>query len=206
MPSNSPSPGKQNGALWAVLGGLGAVVIGYFYTLPQITALKEVRTTVQARAADVAALDVQAQELLATKQLLDQRSAELERLALAVPNTNGIDDLLVTLESIASTSGVVLASVQPVVTAGTKGSEAAVTLRGSYSGVRLFLEQLAKNLRPIKITELSIAGSSDVAGASLVDVSLTVIAADSVVRTSGEASPSGDQDTRQLAPVGGSNE
>ncbi|MBI4032327.1 type 4a pilus biogenesis protein PilO [Candidatus Berkelbacteria bacterium] len=204
MPSNRPVlPSKQNGMLWALLGILGVIAVGYFYTMPQIAKLKAVRTTAAARAADVLALEAQRQEILALNQQLDDRAGDLARLALAVPGAANMEELLVSLETIASTSGVVLASVQPVANAGAKGSEASVTLRGSYSGVKLFLELLAKNLRPVKVTELTLAGSSDVAGASLVDVTLTLVAADAVARSGGAASANPSAATEES---GASNE
>lgn len=179
---NSVTPGKDNGSLWILLGILGVIAAGYFYTWPQLTELKSVRTTAAARTADLEAIQAQQQEISVLAQQLASRAADLDRLTLAVPSTSRNEELLVSLEHMASTSGVVLSTVQPTATAASSGSEVTVTLRGSYSGVAAFIELLDKNLRPVKIVDLSLTGSSDVVGASLVDATMTVVAADATPR------------------------
>ncbi|MBI4185429.1 type 4a pilus biogenesis protein PilO [Candidatus Berkelbacteria bacterium] len=168
---------RTNSLLYALLGVLVAALVGYFYVAPTVTKLHETRLATAALAADKIGYETRISEISALEIRLKQQQETLDRLALAVPPDAAIDELIVSLGALAESSGIVLLTVQPASIGDEAGTPVSVTARGSYRGIRLFLEKLEGNLRPVKITELSLASASDVTGASLVNASFKVIAA-----------------------------
>ena len=178
MSAETPLQQKGNAMLWGVLGLLGAFVVGYFYVLPSVRELKTTRLAASALAADAQSLQTTINLVTATDQSLGEHQAAIDRLALAVPDHPAFDELLVSLSAIASASGVVVPTMQPLTAAsGESGAGVSLTVRGSYSGIHLFLELVSQNLRPLKVTQLTLSSTSDVTGASLISASLSLVAA-----------------------------
>ena len=175
---------RSNSTLVATLGVLVAALLGYYYVAPTVTTLGNSRLATAALALDKTAYETRIGEVVALDARLRGQPALLDRLTLAVPPDAAIDELIVSLEALAAGSGIVLATVQPVVVQEESGTKVSVTARGSYGGLRLFLEQLASNLRPIKVTELTLTAASDVSGASLVNASFQLVAAQAGVSPS----------------------
>ncbi len=180
-----PLQPRTNALLWVLLGVVGVLGTGYVYTLPQIEALREIRLSSAALAADKQAYELQISQLTALDERLEQHQPALDQLSLAVPDQPAVDELLVSLGAVASRSGIVLATIQPSSEVTPEGVTVSLTAKGSYAGIHLFLDALGTNQRPIKVTEVGLAAASDVAGASLVTASLQLVAA-----TAGSAQPS----------------
>lgn len=202
MPTDVQLQQKTNGMLWALLGLVVTFALGYFYVLPQVSTLRETRLATEALAADVTGLQAAMSEVQALDQSVAQRSAIVDQLNLAVPSSAAVDELIVSLETIASSAGVVLPTVQPATSTDGSVVPLTVTVRGSYSGVRLFLELLEQNLRPIRVTTLTMSTTSDVSGASLVTTTLTLEAARVPTATAAKA----DEAPNAAAAPGGANE
>lgn len=185
--------GRSNDILWAAVGILGVLAMGYFYVAPQMTELKTARATTQAREKDAAALETQITQVNQIAQQLNSQQSALQQLALAAPSSSAYDQLLIALQAIASESGVVLSTVQPASGNTTAGQQVNVTisLKGSYGGMHLFLENTAKNIRPLTITNLSLTSAADVTGASLLNATLIVTAAQAIVPKATTPSPTG---------------
>ena len=184
MSTAVPSTGRSNDVLWAALGFLGVVVLSYLYVGPRMSELKDARAVTRAREKDNQDIQTQMTNVAQITQQLNSQPEALGQLALAAPVGAAPDQLLVALQSIASESGVVLLSVQPnVANAVQSQTSSVVTLRGSYTGVHLFFELLQKNIRPLSATNVAIASAVDTEGASLLNVSLTVLPAQVVSAT-----------------------
>lgn len=189
---------KSNATLWLLIGILGVGAIGYFYVAPQVRALKDIRLSGAALAADKLAYEVQISQIAALDTRLTVQETALDQLSLAVPDQPAVDELIVALQAIASKSGIVLSSIQPAAEGSTAGVSVLIAARGSYSGLHLFLEELGKNQRPIKVTELALNAASDVTGASLVNASMQLVAA--TASQSGAAAAESVGQTESPAP------
>lgn len=174
--AKTAAPTRTNDVLWAAIGLIGLVAITYLYTAPQMAALKEARAATQAREGDNQDVQGQIAQVAQISQQLAAQEAALTQLSLAAPVGAATDQLLVALQAIASESGVILVSVQPS-GADTAQASAAVSLRGSYTGVHLFFELLQKNIRPLPATNVSIVSTPDASGVVLLNVGLTISAA-----------------------------
>lgn len=168
---------KSNATLWLLLGIVGAVAAGYFYVAPEVSELRQLRLNSQALAADRQAYELQISQVTALDTRLDAQQSVLDQLAVAIPARPAVDELIVALQAMASQSGIILSTIQPAAESSSDGVSATISARGSYSGLHLFLEELAKNQRPIKVTELALSAASDVTGASLVNASIQLVAA-----------------------------
>lgn len=191
MSTPAPQPaGRSNDILWAAVGLLGVAAMGYFYVLPSVTSLKDARATVKAKEQDNQEVQDQITQVTRIGAQLASQQTALQQLGLAVPSGAAFDQLLIALSAIASSSGVELSSVQPVAVtasgAATQGASATISLKGSYSGVHLFLENLAKNIRPVTIANLAIASSADEKNVSLLTVTMTLTAAQAAVPAAAE--------------------
>ncbi len=182
--SQTSGAGRSNATLWLLLGVLGVLAIGYFYTVPQIETWKSARAMATAKQRDVQSIQQRIAEIQQLDGQLSQEASGLDRLDLAVPKTPGSEDLLITLEAIAAASGTSLASVQPLDST-EEVAEPVITVgvTGSYGGVQLFLDLLSQNLRPIEVANLSLVGTSETDGASLVTATLTIMPAQALVVT-----------------------
>lgn len=181
MSTSTPPASRSNDILWAAVAILGVLAIGYFYVGPKITELKEARAVTLAKERDAQTIEA---EIIKVNQIAQQLTAQtdtLKQLDLAAPTAAAYDQLLVALQALASESGVTLSSIQPTTAANTVGAvqqvSATVGLKGSYSGVHLFLESVVKNIRPITITNLALTNATDAKGASLLNATLLVSAA-----------------------------
>jgi Tfp pilus assembly protein PilO len=169
--------GRNNDLLWLAVGLIGVLGISYFYVAPQMSSLRQARAVTLAKADDIQKLQ---DEITKTNEiglsLAGQKDA-LNQLALAAPATASFDQILVALQAIASQSGVILSSVQPVASTTSQQATATIALKGTYDGVHLFLENLAKNIRPVSVTNMALVSATDNSGASLLNATLTITAA-----------------------------
>lgn len=178
MPGSSGLQQRSNGVLWGLLGALGVIGLGYFYVAPQVDTLRDTRLAAAALAADKQSYEIRINEVLALDERLDAAQSSLDQLDLAIPPDAAIDELLVSLDAMAAKSGIVLATIQPATVEGVEnGVTVSLTARGSYSGLKLFLETLQTNLRPLSVTSLAVSAASDVSGASLITASMELTAA-----------------------------
>lgn len=189
--SSQDTSGRTNDILWATVGILGVLGMSYFYVAPQMTALKEARAITQAKEQDSATLQAQITQVDQTAKQLNAQPESLKQLALAAPSSTAYDQLLVALQAIASESGVILSSIHPTsgvaTTGATQQATATLAIKGSYSGVHLFLETVAKNIRPLTITNLALTSAVDAKGVSLLNATLIVTAAQAIAPTTATA-------------------
>lgn len=167
---------KSNATLWLLLGVLGVVAVTYAYTGPSIAKLKEVRLTALARAADTQELQARISQIVALEQQLKLREDKLKELDVAVPADPSIDEFVRSLEAMASASGVLLTSIQPA-QAESSVASVSVSLRGSYSGIHLFLQRLATSRRPVAVRSLALSTAADAGGTSLLSATMQLDAA-----------------------------
>jgi len=186
--TNQDTTGRTNDILWATVGILGVLGMSYFYVAPRMTELKEARAVTQAKEQDSVALEAQIVQVDQTAKQLNARTDVLKQLALAAPSSMAYDQLLVALQAITSESGVIMSSVHPTsgATGATQQATATLAIKGSYTGVHLFLETVAKNIRPLTITNLALTSAVDAKGVSLLNATLTVTAAQAIVTTKAE--------------------
>jgi Tfp pilus assembly protein PilO len=181
--SSQDTTGRTNDMLWATIGILGVLGMSYFYVAPRMATLKEARAITQAKEQDSVALQAQITQVDKTAKELNAQPEVLKQLALAVPSSTAYDQLLVALQAITSESGVILSSIHPtsgVATGAAQQATATLAIKGSYSGVHLFLETIAKNIRPLKVTNLALTSAVDATGVSLLNATLIVTAAQAI--------------------------
>lgn len=206
--AKTPLQPRTNATLWLLLGVAGALGTWQLYTAPQLQGLRQIRLSTAALAADKQAYELRLAEVAALDRRLVAQQPVLDQLALAVPDKPAVDELLVSLGAMASSSGIVLGTVQPSEQGTEEGITVSLTARGSYAGIRLFLEALDSNLRPIKVTELGLAAASNVDGASLVNATVQLVAATAPTSTD-PLRPRSEASESQGGPAegpGGSNE
>lgn len=165
---------KHNTLLWLILGVIGSAAAFYLYTLPQIRELKLLRTQSATLEADLSSLNEKKTTVVKLNDDLKRSTALTDKLALAVPEDEAIDELITSLEKIVEKAGITLLSVQPASNVETGKTTAMLSTRGSYSGTTLFLEFLEKNLRPIGVNDLALTATSDIQGASLISASFEI--------------------------------
>jgi Tfp pilus assembly protein PilO len=190
--ANAATTSRTNDILWATIGILGVIGMGYFYVAPRIASLKESRAITQAKDDDIKELTAQIAQVKQTAKELNSQPDALKQLSLAAPNSTAYDQLLVALQAIATESGVVLTSVQP--TSSTAGAAklaiATVGIKGSYTYVHRFFEVIATNIRPMSISNLALSNAVDVNGVSTVSATLIVTAAQAIApATAVDAAP-----------------
>ena len=176
---------RSNATLWLLLGVLGAAAVTYLYTGPKIAELKDVRVTALAKAADTEALQDRVTQIVALDQQLALREASLRDLDVAVPVQAGVDEFIRSLEAMASSSGVLITGIQPVQAEGASAATVSATLRGSYSGIHLFLQHVAGSRRPVLVRNLALTATADADGTSLLSATLQLEAATAQVDASG---------------------
>lgn len=179
---------KRNDFLWMVLGIILVTAVGYFYTYPQIIAWQNALIAAEARRLD-------AQEAQNKVSTVEQKKAEIAQnqdivneLNLVAPGNQAEDDFVATLESIAENTGLTVNFFQP--NFNSEHLEVSINANGSFLGIGLFLQDIQKNLRPVKISELRITNVSSVPGASLLNATMKITAATAVAL---EEQPTGDQ-------------
>lgn len=164
---------KQNDLLWVTLGLIIVIALAFFYVRPQINLLAQAKGRLLAKQQDLIELEQKAEQLVGLDNQLNQFDADLKKLDIAVPTNESIDQLIVSLGSIATASGAQLKLIQPSLT----GSSGQVTLNlgGSYSSIVLFLENLEKNLRSVQVLDVKISSASRIESTALVNATVTVI-------------------------------
>ncbi len=190
-----PASARSNDILWTAVGLLGVAAMGYFYVAPAIAKLKESRAAAQAKQNDVTAMTDQIAQIDQIGQQLAAQTESLKLLNLAVPATPAFDQLLMALAAMASQSGVELSTVTPAVgSTGASTPSASVSVKGTYTGIHLFLENAAKNIRPLTITNLGLAAATVEGQATpLITATMTMTAAQAVLPTDPAATPEGSQ-------------
>ncbi len=166
---------RRNDLLWMILGITFVIAIAYFYTYPQIQNWQTALITATAKEQDALAITEKISITESKKSELASNSGITNQLDLAVPPTQAEDDFVATIESIAESSGVTINFFQP--NSNSDGLEASLNINGSFLGIGLFLQDLHKNLRPVKVTNVRITSVSAVEGAALLGATMDIVAA-----------------------------
>lgn len=169
---------KRNDFLWMVLGIIIVTAIGYFYTYPQIINWQSAIIAAEARRLDAQEAQAKVATVEQKKAEIAQNKATVDELNLVAPETQAEDDFVATLESIAENTGLTVNFFQP--NFNSEHLEVSINANGSFLGIGLFLQDIQKNLRPVKISELRITNVSSVPGASLLNATMKITAATAI--------------------------
>lgn len=168
---------RRNDLLWMLLGILLVAAIAYFYSYPQIKNWQTALINMAAKEQDALAVNEKINTVQAKSAEISQNSDIVNQLDLVAPDTDAEDGFVATIESIAENSGVTINFFQP--NSNADGLEASLNINGSFLGIGLFLQDLHRNLRPVKVLDLRITSVSAVEGAALLNATMRVIAATS---------------------------
>ena len=167
---------KRDQSLIIVVGVILACgAIWYFWLSPTAQSITLASQKISSLQSDQLKLQQRISFIDATSKDLANSADAQKLIALAAPSGGGIDNLLASFDSMAVSSGVSLASVQPQ-TSATNTSELDVTVNvsGTFSAVQSFVSALEKNERPIAIKTMSLSGASSTDGATLVSATLSL--------------------------------
>lgn len=151
------------------------ILVAYFFIGPTITSLKESNYTVVTKGADLKLAEENLNNLQSLESSLNSQTNEVKALIGALPAYVDEEDLMTSLEAMASKEGMQLTGITPTVgtevTEGTEevalveGEQASTSLteamfdanlKGSYQGLQKFMVDMENNRRPINVTKLSI--------------------------------------------------
>lgn len=157
---------KKNWSLFSLLMVIVIVAVGYFVLSPIISSLKDLNTNIDAKDAE----NVQLEQKLLTLNKLKQEFADnpnkLKILNLAVPEENMLAEITESLREIAAQSVINITSIKQVSTQTSKDTNTKIdlTFEGSYTGFKMFLEDLEKNVRLNTPTKISLTSAKNTEG------------------------------------------
>lgn len=148
---------------------IGAVA--YFLINPAISQIRSLNIKLSARGEEISQMEAKLATLNSLETQFNQVQDQVKKLGLAAPSNDQIAEILVQLETIASDSGLTLASVQPIKESNQAAVSVNANLQGNYSGLIDFIKASEKNIRPINIKSINLASATEGEG-SIVDCSL----------------------------------
>lgn len=142
-----------------------------FVGLPQIRAVSQTNTKIAVAKRTAAALQEKLDALKQLQTLQSRQPEDFGRVQVALPVDSAVEDIFVTLDTIAARSGMNIVSITPGRGSGSQ-VPADITVTGSYEGLVSLMTTLGKNLRPIEVGSVNIASSRTDRGEILITASL----------------------------------
>lgn len=162
-----------------LLIGLATIAIGsvawFLWLNPMALDIKQADS-------QLATLDGQKESLAARLALIDATSRDLANnpdaarlLNLAAPTTGGMENLLVSFDTMATASGINLVSLQPA-SASDQPTQLTLTVSvsGSFTGIQAFVAAIERNIRPLAIQMLSLSSAASATGDPILAASFTL--------------------------------
>lgn len=130
-----------------------------FLIVPHVSTLKNLSQKVAAKEQELTLGREKVQAIRNASILIKSAQRDIQLLGVAIPEKEKADEALVQVTSAASSAGI---SVQSAVISPSVNSAVSLTVSasGSYENTVSFIANLEKNLRPVKISDYSLASSS----------------------------------------------
>ncbi len=159
--------------------GLGAGLFGFagwfFWLSPTAAAIDHQQQRIQELDQTLTMLTKRQALLAATSHEITSNPDAVKLLTLGAPATSDIQNLLASLDAMATTGGLRLASVQPSNSADHPTEVTlTVSVTGTFSAVRAFVGAVEQNVRPLVIQALSLASGASGSGSTLVTATINL--------------------------------
>ncbi|MCX6811548.1 MAG: type 4a pilus biogenesis protein PilO [Candidatus Berkelbacteria bacterium] len=171
------------------------ILVAYFFIGPTVTTLKESNYTIATKGQDLKLAQENLDNLKSLQSSLNVKTNEVKALISALPAYVDEEDLMTSLEAMASKEGMQLTGITP--TSGTGATEETgaveetiteqvkqeislgevaldINLKGSYQGLQKFVADLENNRRPINVTKISVAKEGATGAASILNVTISL--------------------------------
>lgn len=170
------------------------ILVCYLFIFPSIATLRDVNYNLSLKKEDLKRSEEHLSNLKSLESSLSSKKKEFKALQEAMPGDKSVENLLVTLETAASESGLTLASVTPLDIEGygeeeeegatmtsDSGFEISETsyevgLTGSYNGLKKLLGKLEKTKRAINVTALTVSGTGTIVNPNALNIVLSFTA------------------------------
>lgn len=168
---------RDQSLLWLLIALLVSAGAWFAWLTPTATAISKAMSEAQRLDQEKQLLTSRVAFLNATASDLASRQEDRRLVELAAPADGGIEELVAMVDAMATSSGLVLASLQPQ-NGVDNGNQLVVNLNvtGTFTAVQAFVKALEQSERPITVQSLSLASSSSFEGSTLVTGSFTVSA------------------------------
>lgn len=155
---------KPTGLLIFILVGVSALV-GLLFTWPAYQDMRLMRSDIQKRRQEYETREAYYTTLREAKSRLQERAAEIARLDAAIPNEQGLPALYGMLQAMASESGLAVRSVnsspvgQSVPDVRARQITIDLKLTGTYASFKTFLERIKTAPRFLNVQEVAFSSS-----------------------------------------------
>ena len=138
--------------LGAVLALLASFIIVITYLVPQISSIKDGSNRAAAKEQELEAGKKKIQTIKTAVQLIASAKKDIETLGISMPAKAKAEEAVVQVASAASQAG---AAVKSITVGDTKGGKVLLSFstEGKFDQYTTFLDNLEKNLRPMKISD-----------------------------------------------------
>lgn len=158
----------------AVLSLLVGILVVIFFIVPQVSQIKDYSGQINQKEIELQSGQDQVQAIKEYALVLKTAKSDVEKLGVSIPTEEKADEAVLQVASAASSAGISMNSVSvSSTTTGTTNvtSEASasqtgtltlsVSTSGGYDATLGFIKNLEKNLRPVTLSNLSIAGDAE---------------------------------------------
>lgn len=154
------TPKNQPLLLIGALALLASVVVVIVYVVPKISALKDLANKVETKQQELETGKSKVEALKKAAAIIKVARSEMETLGIAVPTKEKADEAV---SQIADASGKAGLDVESINASGSQEGSLGlvVTSSGGYGNVTNFIENIEKNLRPVKITSCTVVSNSE---------------------------------------------
>jgi len=183
---------KRNREAIIVIASVVVIILAAYLVIgPTVTSLKKSNYTVAAKGADLKLARENLDNLKSLESSLNGKTDAVKALIGALPAYTDEEDLMTSLEAIASKEGMQLTGITPTSGAGSAGGEETVlagrqramslgeasfdaTVKGPYQNLQKFVTDLENNRRPINVNKINIAKEAADAAASSLNVTISL--------------------------------
>lgn len=166
---------RDQALMWVLASLLVAAGAWFAWLTPTAQGIGQSLSAVQQLDQEKQLLTSRIAFLDATARDLTARADDRRLVELAAPADGGIDELVATFDAMATSSGVVLASLQPQ--SGTLVDNQlllSLNVSGTFGAIQAFVKALERSERPLQLHTLALSSGSSFEGSTLVTATLTV--------------------------------
>jgi len=170
------------------------LLVAYLFISPTITGLKDTNYDLKIKQNDLSRAEEHLENLKILESTFKSQKTEVEDIMKALPTYSDIEDMLVTMETVANQNGMQVTNVAPqeadlyyyeedeeeiIEEEGTGGLTMQelvidVGLKGSYQNLEKVLAAFEENRRPIDINTISIGGGGETYDPNALSITLNL--------------------------------
>lgn len=165
---------KSQWPLVIVLCLIAIFGIAYFAIPPYLAEVTDLNLKVAITNEKISKTQQKISDLKYLQTQFEANQPLIELLNIAMPQDPQMPQTIISINSIAKDSGVDITSIQPKSKSASSSNQITLSINGYYEGLKVFLNKLEKNLRPINVTELSYNKSTSQTTGNQITASLTL--------------------------------